>query len=98
MKTLSQFDRSLARRHQSMKRFDEPIDVSLVIVDVRADAHPTKPRRHVDILGLRLSINPSGIPSRKPRLRMWGALTRASGTSAVPLRNLSDNRAVRVAS
>ena len=41
-----------------MKHFDEPIDVSLVIVDVRADAHPTKPRCHVDILG-RQALNQS---------------------------------------
>jgi hypothetical protein len=34
-----------------MKRFDEPINVLLVIVDVRADAQPTKTWGHVNVFG-----------------------------------------------
>ena len=43
--------RILPRRHQSMKRFDEPINVVLVIIDVRADAQPTKAWSDVNVFG-----------------------------------------------
>src|SRR2546421_12597875 len=37
--------------HQPVKRGDEPVDVALIVVDVRADAHAADARRHVDVFG-----------------------------------------------
>src|SRR5271154_6418069 len=39
------------RPHQPVKHFDKTVDVGLVVVDVRTDPQPAKPRREVDILG-----------------------------------------------
>lgn len=38
-------------RERAAEGGDEPLDITLVVVHMRADAHAPKPRGHVDVLG-----------------------------------------------